>query len=83
MSDQIPTSNISKDRLQKFIENIERLEEEKANTTEDIREVYKEARYQGFDILILRKIIRLRKMDNTKLEEEDYLIDLYRKTLGI
>lgn len=83
MSDQIQTSNISKDQLQKLIEKIERLEEEKAKTSEDISEVYKEARYQGFDISIIKKIIRLRKMDNTKLEEEDYLIDLYRKTLGI
>ena len=50
---------------------------------EDIKEVYKEAKYQGFDITIMKKMIKLRKMDNTKLEEEDYLIDLYRKTLGI
>ncbi|MBP9792269.1 MAG: DUF2312 domain-containing protein [Rickettsiales bacterium] len=75
--------NVSKDQLQKFIERVERLEEEKSNLMEDIRDVYKEAKYQGFDTSIMRKMIKLRKMDNTKLQEEDYLIDLYRKTLGI
>jgi uncharacterized protein (UPF0335 family) len=75
--------NVSKDQLQKFIERVERLEEEKSNLMEDIRDVYKEAKYQGFDISIMKKMIKLRKMDNNKLQEEDYLIDLYRKTLGI
>ncbi len=80
---EIKTGNVSKDQLEKFIGRIERLEEEKANTMEDIKEVYKEAKYQGFDTTIMKKMIKLRKMDNTKLEEEDYLIELYRKTLGI
>lgn len=82
MSDEVKIS-VSKDQLQKFIERIERLEDDKTNIMEDIREVYKEAKYQGFDSSIMRKMIKLRKMDNNKLEEEDYLIDLYRKTLGI
>jgi uncharacterized protein (UPF0335 family) len=83
MSDNISKSSVSKEQLQKIIEKIEKLDEEKANIMEDIKEVFKEARYQGFEVSILKKIIRLRKMDNTKLEEEDYLIDLYRKILGI
>jgi uncharacterized protein (UPF0335 family) len=82
MSDKAPTS-VSKEQLQKLIERIERLEEDKANIMEDIREVYKEAKYNGFDTPIIRKMIKLRKMDNSKLQEEDYLVDLYRKTLGI
>ena len=81
--EQTMNSNLSKDQLQKFIERLERLEEEKNNLMEDIREVYKEAKNQGFDTAIMKKMLKLRKMDNTKLEEEDYLIDLYRKTLGI
>ena len=83
MPDNVLTHSISKGQLQPLIEKIEKLEEEKANIAEDIRDVYKEAKYQGFDISTIRKILRLRKMDNTKLEEEDYLMDLYRKTLGI
>lgn len=77
------SASLSKDQLQIFIERVERLEEEKANTMEDISEVYKEAKAQGFDVSIMKKMIKLRKMDNSKLQEEDYLIDLYRKTLGI
>ena len=77
------TTSISKGQLQSFIEKIEKLEDEKTNISEDIKEVYKEARFKGFDIPTVKKIISLRKMDNAKLEEQDYLIDLYRQTLGI
>ena len=75
--------NIAGEKLQMLIEKIERLEDDKRNIMEDISEVYKESKAQGFDTTIMRKIIKLRKMDNQKLEEEDYLIDLYRKALGI
>ena len=81
--DTTKVGNIAGDKLKNMIEKIERLEDDKRNIMEDIREVYKESKAQGFDSSIMRKMIKLRKMDNQKLEEEDYLVDLYRKTLGI
>ena len=81
--DTTKVGNIAGDKLKNMIEKIERLEDDKNNIMEDIREVYKESKAQGFDASIIRKMIKLRRMDNQKLEEEDYLIDLYRKTLGI
>ncbi|MDP6174087.1 MAG: DUF2312 domain-containing protein, partial [Rhodospirillales bacterium] len=62
-------------------ERIERLEEEKAALTADIREVYSEAKGNGFDARILRQVIRLRKMDKTDRREQEELLDLYMRAL--
>lgn len=70
-------NNVSGDHLKQFIERIEKLEEEKANILNDIKEVYSEAKGTGFDIKIIRQIIRIRKMDKAKHEEEEELIALY------
>ncbi|NRA74000.1 MAG: DUF2312 domain-containing protein [Rickettsiales bacterium] len=75
--------SISAARLKNFVERIERLEEEKNNIMEDIREVYKEASTNGFDVSTMKKIVRLRKIDIKKLEEQEYLLDLYRSALGV
>lgn len=75
--------SISATKLKNFVERIERLEEQKNNFLEDMKEVYKEASVHGFDISTMKKIVRLRKMDMKKLEEQEYLLDLYRNALGL
>ena len=69
-------------RLKSFLERIERLEEDKAAVGADLKEVYAEAKGEGFDTKILRKVIRLRKMDKVKRDEEQTLIDLYLSAIG-
>lgn len=70
-------------RLKAFIERIERLEQEKSELAEDIKEVYGEAKATGFDTKIMRKIISLRKMDTEKRREEEELIELYKSAVGM
>ena len=74
---------ISGDYLRGYIERIERLEEEKATLAADIRDVYAEAKGNGFDAKIMRQIIRLRKLDKFELEEQETLLDLYKNALGM
>ena len=74
---------IAADRLRSFIERIERLEEEKAALTADIREVFAEAKSNGFDTKIMRQVVRLRKMENADREEQELLLDLYKRALGM
>ena len=74
---------IAQDRLRSFIERIERLEEEKAALMADIREVYSEAKGTGFDPKIMRKVVRLRKMDDNDRREEDLVLDTYLSALGM
>lgn len=69
-------------QLRSTIERIERLEEDKAAVGQDLKEVYAEAKGSGFDTKILRKVIRLRKMDKAKLAEEEALVDLYVSAIG-
>ena len=70
-------------RLRNFIERIERLEEEKANLMEDIKETYGEAKGVGFDAKTMRKIVSLRKMDAEKRRESEELLDLYKTAIGM
>lgn len=70
-------------RLQSFLERIERLEEEKTNLMEDIKEVYAEAKGVGFDAKTIRKIVSLRKMDSEKRRESEELLDLYKSAIGM
>ncbi|HEY2051573.1 MAG TPA: DUF2312 domain-containing protein [Caulobacteraceae bacterium] len=69
-------------RLKSVIERIERLEEDKAGIAGDIKEVYAEAKGDGFDIKVIRKIIRLRKQDKVKRAEEEALMELYISAIG-
>ena len=69
-------------RLRTIIERIERLEEDKAGIMTDIKEVYDEAKGEGFDVKILRKIVSLRKKDRAKREEEATILDLYMSAIG-
>ena len=74
---------IAGDRLKSFIERIERLEEEKKALANDIKEVYAEAKGTGFDTKIKRQLIRLRRMDKDDLDEQEALIDVYKRALGM
>ena len=69
-------------QLKSIIERIERLETEKAEVAEQIKEVFAEAKGNGFDVKILRKVVRLRKQDRAKRQEEDAILDLYLSALG-
>lgn len=72
---------VASERLKSFVDRIERLEEEKAALAGDIREIYSEAKGTGFDIKVLRQIIRLRKMDTSDRAEMEELIDVYKRAL--
>lgn len=74
---------ITGEHLRQYIERIERLEEEKKTIAEDMKEVFGEAKANGFDVKIMRKIISLRKMDAADREEQEALIDLYKQALGM
>jgi uncharacterized protein (UPF0335 family) len=74
---------IAADQLRLFIERIERLEEEKKGIADDIRDVYSEAKGQGYDTKIMRAIVRLRKMEKNDRDEMDALLDTYRAALGL
>ena len=69
-------------QLKTIIERIERLEEDKAAVMGDLKEVYAEAKGNGFDVKILRKVVRYRKQDRAKLQEEEALLDLYLSAIG-
>lgn len=71
------------DRLRLLIERIERLEEEKKGTADDIRDVYSEAKAVGYDAKIMRQVVRLRKMDKNDRTEAEILLDTYKSALGI
>jgi uncharacterized protein (UPF0335 family) len=77
------TDQISAGHLRAFIERIERLEEEKKALGDDIRDVYGEAKANGFDVKIMRKIVSIRKQDRDKRLEEETVLDLYLTALGM
>ena len=70
-------------QLKSLIERIERLEDEKRALGEDIKEVYAEAKGNGFDAKIMRQIIKIRKMDKDEHDEQESLLDLYKRALGM
>jgi uncharacterized protein (UPF0335 family) len=73
----------AKDQLKAIIERIERLEEEKKTTSDDIRDVYAEAKGTGFDIKALRTIVRMRKQDTDERREEQAVLEMYMNALGM
>lgn len=73
---------VAGDRLRAFIERIERLEEEKKALGDDIREVYSEAKGSGFDVKIMREVVKLRKMDASDRSEREELLSVYCRALG-
>jgi len=77
------TGSVSSEHLRKFVEKIEHFENEKKNISDEIKEIYNEAKSAGFDVKILKHVIKLRKMDPAKLEEQEHILDLYRNALGV
>jgi uncharacterized protein (UPF0335 family) len=75
--------NVSAEQLRLFIERIERLEEEKKGITEDIRDVYSEAKSNGYDCKIMRQIVRLRAMETHDRQEMEAILDIYKSALGL
>jgi len=73
----------AKDQLRSFVERIERLEEEKAALSADIREIYSEAKGTGFDTKVMRQVVRLRKLDRADRQEQEAILDLYLGALGM
>jgi len=78
-----PTKGETDKRLRSFIERVERLEAEKAELSEDIKEVMGEAKANGYDPKIMRKILRLLKMDTEKRREEETVLELYKAAIGL
>ena len=74
---------IAVDRLRSLIERIERLEEEKKAIAGDIRDIFAEAKSAGFDVKVMREILKLRKMDAADRDEKELLLESYRKALEI
>ncbi len=77
------TNAIDSNHLLAFIERIEKLEEEKRATAEDIKDVYSEAKGTGYDVKIMRKIVSLRRQDRDKRKEEEEVLDLYMSAIGM
>jgi uncharacterized protein (UPF0335 family) len=76
-------ASFAKDQLKSIVERIERLEEEKQALADDIKEVYAEAKANGFDTKILRTVVRIRKQDSNERQEQEALLDLYLHALGM
>ena len=75
--------NVAADQLRLFIERIERLEEEKKGIADDVKDVYAEAKANGYDTKTMRAIVRLRKLEKHTRDEMDALLDTYRTALGL
>lgn len=86
MADDAPSLEVlngsAQGQLKSVIERIERLEEDKKSVMEDLKNVYAEAKGNGFDTKVIRKIIRLRKQDTAQRQEEEALLDLYLSAIG-
>ena len=83
MTEFVQTDSIAAGQLKTIIERIERLEEEKAGISGDIAEIYAEAKGNGFDVKVIRKIIALRKKDYSERQEEEAILELYLQALDM
>ena len=81
--DTTDVGGIAADRLRSIIERIERLEEERKGLASDIKDIFAEAKSAGFDVKVLRQVISLRKKEPAEVEEQETLLDLYRRALGM
>jgi uncharacterized protein (UPF0335 family) len=79
----VDVGGVAGERLRSFIQRIERLEEEKKTIADDVREVYAEAKSNGFDPKIMRQVIKLRKMDSADRAEQEALLETYLHALGM
>lgn len=81
--EKVPRFRFAKDQLKAFIERIERLEEEKKAMADDIRDIYAEAKGNGYDVKALRTIVRLRKIAASERQEQAAVLDTYMHALGM
>ena len=81
--EEIKTGGVAADRLRSIVERIERLEEERKALASDIKDIYSEAKSAGFDVKVLRQLIRLRRQEPGDVEEQETLLDVYRRALGM
>ena len=79
----VSPDSVAQDQLRAFIERIERMEEEKKAISDDIKEIYAEAKGNGFDTKVLRQIVRIRKQDASERMEQEALLELYMAALGM
>ena len=79
----IDASSVAPDQLKAYIERIEKMEEEKAAISDDLKGIYAEAKGNGFDTVALRKIIALRKKDHAERQEEEAILELYMQAIGM
>jgi uncharacterized protein (UPF0335 family) len=80
---EAPATRFAKDQLRAIIERIERLEEEKKTLSDDIRDVYAEAKGNGFDVKALRAVVRMRKQDANERAEQETILETYMQALGM
>jgi uncharacterized protein (UPF0335 family) len=80
---EAPATRFAKDQLRTIIERVERLEEEKKAIADDIRDVYAEAKGNGYDVKALRTVVRLRKQDKQEREEQEAILETYLQALGM
>ena len=83
LGDDTKAGGIAADRLRSIIERVERLEEERKALASDIKDVYSEAKSAGFDVKVIRQIIRIRRQEPAEVEEQESLLDIYRRALGM
>lgn len=76
-------NGLAGDRLRSLVERIERLEEERKALSSDIRDIYAESKSAGFDAKVMRQLVRIRKMEPAEVEEQETLLDLYKRALGM
>ena len=76
-------TSVARDQLRSIVERIERLEEEKKAIADDIRDVFAEAKANGFDVKTLRTVVRMRKMEAAERQEQEAMLDLYLSALGM
>lgn len=76
-------NGVARDQLRAFVERIERLEDEKKTISDDVKEVYAEARANGFDVKVMRRIVALRRVDPNERMEMEAILDLYMHALGM
>jgi uncharacterized protein (UPF0335 family) len=81
--EEIKTGGVAADRLRSLVERIERLEEERKALSSDIKDIYAEAKSAGFDVKVLRQLIRIRKQEAAEVEELETMLDVYRRALGM
>lgn len=83
MADDVTAGGVDAERLLSYIERVERVEEERKALANDIKEIFEEAKSANFDIKAMKKILKLRRMDETDRQEEEFILDTYKRALGL